>query len=281
MCPCRGGLRFVFYGRVSTEDHQDQVTSLARQQHKAATLVAGHGKIVAEFFDVRQSRTLAWARRPQAAAPVAGLADPDRGWDAIMIGEYERAFYGGQYASMAPLFGYYGVQPWTPEVSGRIDFRAEDHEETMLALGLQSKREIAQTKIRVRAAMGPDPGAGPVSGRPSAVRVPAGRCRAAPELGDPRTDPHGDPIPTRDGRVAETPSQDLGSLGPGQRGRVARVSDRDPRVLRFLTDRGIALGDILKVREVRPGGAVTVQARSGVHLLDAPVAAAIRVEADQ
>ena len=37
MCPCRGGLRFVFYGRVSTEDHQDQVTSLARQQHKAAT----------------------------------------------------------------------------------------------------------------------------------------------------------------------------------------------------------------------------------------------------
>ena len=62
--PCRGGLRFVFYGRVSTEDHQDPVTSLARQRHKAATLVAGHGKIVAEFFDVGQSRTLAWARRP-------------------------------------------------------------------------------------------------------------------------------------------------------------------------------------------------------------------------
>ena len=82
-------------------------------------------------------------------------------------------------------------------------------------------------------------------------------------LGDPRTDPHGDPIPTRDGRVVETPSQDPGSLGPGQRGRVTRVSDRDPGVLRFLTDRGIALGDILEVGEVRPGGAVTVQARSG------------------
>ncbi len=27
----RGGLRFAFYGRVSTEDHQDPVTSLARQ----------------------------------------------------------------------------------------------------------------------------------------------------------------------------------------------------------------------------------------------------------
>ena len=35
---------------------------------------------------------------------VALLADPGRGWDAIVIGEYERAFYGSQYAAMAPLF---------------------------------------------------------------------------------------------------------------------------------------------------------------------------------
>ena len=151
--PCRGGLRFAFYGRVSTEDHQDPVTSLARQIDQARTLVAGQGQIVAEFFDVGQSRTLAWGRRPQAAALVAALADPDRGWDAIVIGEYERAFYGGQYASMAPLFEHYGIQLWTPEVGGRIDFHAEDHEETMLALGYQSKREITRTRIRVRTAM--------------------------------------------------------------------------------------------------------------------------------
>jgi site-specific DNA recombinase len=149
----RGGLRFAFYGRVSTEDHQDPVTSLARQQAQAAALVAGHGRIVASFFDIGQSRTLAWARRPQAAALVAALADPDRGWDAIVIGEYERAFYGGQYASMAPLFEHYGVQLWMPEVGGRVDFTDEDHEETMLALGYQSKREITRTRIRVRTAM--------------------------------------------------------------------------------------------------------------------------------
>jgi site-specific DNA recombinase len=113
-----GGARFAFYGRVSTEDWQDPVTS-----------------------------------RPQAAALVAGLADPDRGWDAIVIGEYERAFYGGQYASMAPLFEHYGVTLWAPEVDGRIDWHAEDHEQTMLALGFQSKREITQTRIRVRTAM--------------------------------------------------------------------------------------------------------------------------------
>jgi hypothetical protein len=149
----RGGLRFAFYGRVSTEDHQDPVTSLARQHGQAGALVAGHGRVVASFFDIGQSRALAWARRPRAAALVAALADPDRGWDAIVIGEYERAFYGGQYASMAPLFEHYGVQLWVPEVGGRVDFAAEDHEQTMLALGYQSKREITRTRIRVRTAM--------------------------------------------------------------------------------------------------------------------------------
>jgi site-specific DNA recombinase len=149
----RGALRFAFYGRVSTEDWQDPVTSWARQLQQAVMLVAGRGTIVAEFFDCGQSRMLAWARRPQAAALVAVLADPGRGWDAIVIGEYERAFYGSQYALMAPLFEHYGVQLWMPEVGGRVDFRAEDHEQTMLALGLSSKREITRTRIRVRTAM--------------------------------------------------------------------------------------------------------------------------------
>ncbi len=145
----RGCLRFAFYGRVSTEDWQDPVTSRARQLAQAVMLVAGRGVIVAEFFDTGQGRVLAWPRRPQAAALVAALADPDRGWDAIVVGEYERAFYGNQYASMAPLFEHYGIQLWTPEVGGRVDWHAEDHEETMLGLGLSSKREITRTRIRV------------------------------------------------------------------------------------------------------------------------------------
>jgi hypothetical protein len=150
--PERGQLRFAFYGRVSTEDWQDPLTSRARQREQAAALVAGHGEIVAEFFDAGESRTLPWTRRPQAAALVAALADPDRGWDAIVIGEYERAFYGSQYASMAPLFIHYGVNLWMPEAGGLVG-DGEDHEQLMLALGLQSKREITRTRIRVRAAM--------------------------------------------------------------------------------------------------------------------------------
>jgi DNA invertase Pin-like site-specific DNA recombinase len=141
------------YGRVSTEDHQDPVTSLARQREQARMLVARHGRIVAEYFDAGESRVLPWARHPQAAALLAAMADPDRGFDAIVVGEYERAFYGSQYSLMAPLFEHYDVQLWTPESGGRIDFQAEDHEQMMLALGWQSKREIIRTKIRVRTAM--------------------------------------------------------------------------------------------------------------------------------
>ena len=100
-------LRFAFYRRVSTDDWQDPVTSRARQLQQAMMLVAGRGVIAAEFFDIGESRARPWARRPQAAALVAQLADPDRGWDAIVIGEYERAFYSGQYTSMT-LLGHRG-----------------------------------------------------------------------------------------------------------------------------------------------------------------------------
>ena len=68
--PVPGGLRFAFYGRVSTEDWQDPVTSRARQLQQAVMLTAGYGAIAAEFFDTGESRALPWTRRPQAAALV-------------------------------------------------------------------------------------------------------------------------------------------------------------------------------------------------------------------
>src|SRR5580693_722362 len=166
--PARGGLRFVFYGRVSTEDWQDPVTSRARQREQAEALVRGHGMIVAEFFDAGQSRTVAWGRRPEAAALVALLADPGRGWDAIVVGEYERAFYGSQYAAMAPLFEHYGVQLWMPEAGGRVDYASEHDEQAMTVLGLSSKRDHPDQHPGPYRDGRPDP-AGPVPGRPPAL----------------------------------------------------------------------------------------------------------------
>jgi site-specific DNA recombinase len=151
--PSSGGLRFAFYGRVSTEDWQDPVTSRARQLDQATALTAGYGRITREYFDQGQSRVLPWARRPQAAALLAAMAHPGRGFDAVVIGEYERAFYGSQYALMAPLFEHYGVQLWMPEAGGRVNLAAEGDEQLMLSLGVQSKREITRTRVRVRTAM--------------------------------------------------------------------------------------------------------------------------------
>jgi len=129
------------------------VTSRARQLAQAVMLTAGRGVIVAEFFDTGHSRVLPWARRPQAAALVALLADAYRGWDAMVVGEYERAFYGSQCASMAPLFEHYGAQLWMPEAGGRVDFASEHDEQAMTMLGLSSKREVTRTSVRVRTAM--------------------------------------------------------------------------------------------------------------------------------
>jgi hypothetical protein len=62
--------------------------------------------------------------------------DPGRGWDAVVVGEYERAFYGTQYALMAPLFEHYEVRLWLPEVGGRVDFASEHDEHAMTVLGM-------------------------------------------------------------------------------------------------------------------------------------------------
>ena len=110
-----------------------------------------------------------------------------------MIGEYERAFYGGQYGAMAPLFEHYGVQLWMPEVGGRVDWRAEDHEQMMLALGLSSKREITRTRIRVRTAMAAQTREQGryLGGRPIRIRLVAPIFRKT-EAENPRVEVHGD-----------------------------------------------------------------------------------------
>ena len=54
---------------------------------------------MAEYFDIGQSRSLPWKRRPRAAQLLTDLADSGRGFDAVVIGEPQRAFYGNQYVA--------------------------------------------------------------------------------------------------------------------------------------------------------------------------------------
>jgi hypothetical protein len=82
-----GVVAVQFYGRVSTEDWQDPVTSAG------AAAGAGRGAGPQSRGDRGGVRRYGGVpgggvgAAPQSAALVAQLADPDRGWDAIVVGE--------------------------------------------------------------------------------------------------------------------------------------------------------------------------------------------------
>jgi len=149
----RGGLRFVFYGRVSTEDWQDPVTSRARQREQAGALVRGTGR------SWRSSSTLGRAGRWRGD----GARKPP-GWSRswrIPAGAGTRSWWGSMSGRSTGastrrwrrLFEHYGVQLWMPEAGGRVDYASEHDEQAMTVLGLSSKREVARTSIRVPTAM--------------------------------------------------------------------------------------------------------------------------------
>ena len=103
--------------------------------------------------------------------------------------------------------------------------------------------------------------------------------RIAAKLGHPTHDPHGDPIPTADLRIDEGTTERLHDLRPGQRGTFVRVSDADPDMLRYLSERGIAPGTQLEVLDKQPfEGPVFARFGDAVHVLGGALARAMRVE---
>jgi len=104
----------------------------------------------------------------------------------------------------------------------------------------------------------------------------------AGQLGNPTHDPHGDPIPTPDGRLPEQPTKRLDELPVGARGRFVRVSDSDPEMLRYLSDRGVRPGHDLEVVDRQPfEGPLSVRFGEDVHVLGGRLARAMRVELDR
>jgi DtxR family Mn-dependent transcriptional regulator len=91
-------------------------------------------------------------------------------------------------------------------------------------------------------------------------------------LGHPTRDPHGDPIPTRDGHHDETWGDPLDTAPAGCRFRVDRVSDRDSAALRYLGGLGVVPGAVLDVAEQAPfGGPRWVGVRGQRHALGGPL----------
>ena len=101
----------------------------------------------------------------------------------------------------------------------------------------------------------------------------------AARLGNPTHDPHGHPIPSADLIIDEGDTVALQAMAVGERGRFVRISDADPEMLRYLTDQGIALGDLLEVVEKQPfDGPVFATFAGGTQALGGDLARAMRVD---
>ncbi|BDB60190.1 MULTISPECIES: metal-dependent transcriptional regulator [Rhodococcus] len=80
------------------------------------------------------------------------------------------------------------------------------------------------------------------------------------KLGHPERDPHGDPIPSPDGTIPAPPARALSEFNDGDHGRVARISDSDPAMLRYFDEVGIALDTDITVLERRDfAGTISVR----------------------
>ena len=73
-------------------------------------------------------------------------------------------------------------------------------------------------------------------------------------LGNPTADPHGAPIPSKDGLIEERTLECLSVIDAGQKVQVKEVSDKDPEMLRYLGDIGIFPDVMIDVMEKAPFG---------------------------
>jgi len=99
-------------------------------------------------------------------------------------------------------------------------------------------------------------------------------------LGYPERDPHGDPIPTREGKIRSGPLSSIWETPAGEgEVKVIRVSDRNPEVLRYLAAIGIYPRVKVRVTKRAPfNGPVSVGVGDRVHDLGEELALQIYVE---
>ena len=98
-------------------------------------------------------------------------------------------------------------------------------------------------------------------------------------LGHPTHDPHGDPIPTREGEIAERSTNPLAAVKPGTHVVIERVSDEDPDLLDYLESLGLLPGATLEVIGKEPfEGPLKIRLRDREHILGYRIASHIFVD---
>jgi DtxR family Mn-dependent transcriptional regulator len=73
-------------------------------------------------------------------------------------------------------------------------------------------------------------------------------------LGHPTVDPHGDPIPSKDGQLSHAIYPTLNDVLTDQAATVVRVPDSDPSLLRYLSELGLLPGARVAIARKEPFG---------------------------
>jgi len=99
------------------------------------------------------------------------------------------------------------------------------------------------------------------------------------KLGHPTTDPHGAPIPSRDGTMPKSELRRLSELEAGEVAIIAEVSDHDADLLRYFGDMGLFPKVEVRVLSSAPfEGPVTIKTNGDEHALGREVAGYILVQ---
>jgi DtxR family Mn-dependent transcriptional regulator len=102
--------------------------------------------------------------------------------------------------------------------------------------------------------------------------------RMAAAIGEPTNDPHGAPIPSREGAVNEARYRTLADVAAGAAAEVMQVSDDDPELLRYLEDLAIKPGSTVRVAERAPfGGPITLEVGELVRVVGPALAERVLV----
>ena len=103
--------------------------------------------------------------------------------------------------------------------------------------------------------------------------------RMAAELGQPKLDPHGSPIPTAEGELTERRHPTLSEMKDGTRAIVREVNDSDESRLRYLAELGLYPGTRVEVLEREPfEGPIRVRVAGEERSLGRSLAEIVRVE---
>ncbi len=107
-------------------------------------------------------------------------------------------------------------------------------------------------------------------------------ARIADALGNPKIDPHGDPIPALDGSVTELQLVLLTDLRAGQSSTVSRIADQTPEVLRYLSDLGLVPGATVRLIERAPlNDTLTLEVRAHRFTISTQIARKVLVVTEQ